>query len=98
MQLCLLPTLVANLKLPSFPTRRSSDLGSLGGAAAREAAGQSGGTRSDSAVDARARTAASVDARRRRSSGRGSRSEDHTSELQSPCKLVCRLLLAKLSK
>src|SRR5688500_19520576 len=25
----------------------------------------------------------------------GSRSEEHTSELQSPCNLVCRLLLAK---
>src|SRR5256885_10691163 len=27
--------------------------------------------------------------------GRGSRSEEHTSELQSPCNLVCRLLLEK---
>src|SRR5688500_19568859 len=26
------------------------------------------------------------------------RSEEHTSELQSPCKLVCRLLLAKKKK
>src|SRR5256885_7999408 len=26
---------------------------------------------------------------------RGPRSEEHTSELQSPCNLVCRLLLAK---
>src|SRR5256885_8868209 len=26
---------------------------------------------------------------------RGGRSEEHTSELQSPCKLVCRLLLEK---
>src|SRR6201993_3261467 len=26
---------------------------------------------------------------------RGSRSEEHTSELQSPCNLVCRLLLGK---
>src|SRR3989454_4800474 len=26
---------------------------------------------------------------------RGSRSEEHTSELQSPCNLVCRLLLEK---
>src|SRR5256885_13243668 len=26
---------------------------------------------------------------------RGRRSEEHTSELQSPCNLVCRLLLAK---
>src|SRR2546426_4743713 len=28
-------------------------------------------------------------------SGRGQRSEEHTSELQSPCNLVCRLLLEK---
>src|SRR5688500_8860143 len=28
----------------------------------------------------------------------GTRSEEHTSELQSPCKLVCRLLLAKKKK
>src|SRR2546426_1764377 len=27
--------------------------------------------------------------------GKGSRSEEHTSELQSPCNLVCRLLLEK---
>src|SRR5256885_12256336 len=30
-----------------------------------------------------------------RRSARGSRSEEHTSELQSPCNLVCRLLLEK---
>src|SRR5256885_5272237 len=29
------------------------------------------------------------------SSGRIARSEEHTSELQSPCNLVCRLLLEK---
>src|SRR5256885_3086305 len=28
----------------------------------------------------------------------GSRSEEHTSELQSPCNLVCRLLLEKKNK
>src|SRR6266566_9304846 len=28
----------------------------------------------------------------------GARSEEHTSELQSPCKLVCRLLLEKKKK
>src|SRR5205807_4218832 len=31
----------------------------------------------------------------RRQLPRGSRSEEHTSELQSPCNLVCRLLLEK---
>src|SRR2546426_8489616 len=30
--------------------------------------------------------------------GRGARSEEHTSELQSPCNLVCRLLLEKKKK
>src|SRR2546426_2762458 len=40
--------------------------------------------------------------RRRQQSGhgewRGRRSEEHTSELQSPCNLVCRLLLEKKKK
>src|SRR5256885_10741204 len=31
-------------------------------------------------------------------SARGRRSEEHTSELQSPCNLVCRLLLEKKKK
>src|SRR5256885_11341998 len=35
---------------------------------------------------------------RRRSSTRPARSEEHTSELQSPCNLVCRLLLEKKKK
>src|SRR2546426_3525215 len=30
--------------------------------------------------------------------GQGMRSEEHTSELQSPCNLVCRLLLEKKKK
>src|SRR2546426_1360909 len=33
-----------------------------------------------------------------RSPRRGPRSEEHTSELQSPCNLVCRLLLEKKKK
>src|SRR5256885_11915450 len=33
--------------------------------------------------------------RRRRAGAREHRSEEHTSELQSPCNLVCRLLLEK---
>src|SRR5256885_13879564 len=33
--------------------------------------------------------------RRRRSEAARGRSEEHTSELQSPCNLVCRLLLEK---
>src|SRR2546426_5424166 len=34
----------------------------------------------------------------RRSRSRDDRSEEHTSELQSPCNLVCRLLLEKKKK
>src|SRR5256885_16618890 len=34
-------------------------------------------------------------AKQRRSGNTGGRSEEHTSELQSPCNLVCRLLLEK---
>src|SRR5256885_2021648 len=44
-------------------------------------------------VAARAPTAISADARRWAKFKR--RSEEHTSELQSPCNLVCRLLLEK---
>src|SRR5256885_14716415 len=36
--------------------------------------------------------------RRSRPRRRRSRSEEHTSELQSPCNLVCRLLLEKKKK
>src|SRR2546426_6551474 len=36
--------------------------------------------------------------RQPRRARRGGRSEEHTSELQSPCNLVCRLLLEKKKK
>src|SRR5205807_4469221 len=73
--------------LHSFPTRRSSDLPSTPRAAL-------------------AHGALSISARPHRRSARqalrgacanlfGQRSEEHTSELQSPCNLVCRLLLEK---
>src|SRR5256885_6747314 len=38
------------------------------------------------------------DAHRRRTKRSDTRSEEHTSELQSPCNLVCRLLLEKKKK
>src|SRR2546426_8321770 len=38
---------------------------------------------------------ASLDAAAQRTAFREQRSEEHTSELQSPCNLVCRLLLEK---
>src|SRR5215467_15294649 len=45
-------------------------------------------------------TSECVSPRRRSRSGsaRARRSEEHTSELQSPCNLVCRLLLEKKKK
>src|ERR1039457_7417916 len=39
-----------------------------------------------------------ADADRQRAAFRHGRSEEHTSELQSPCNLVCRLLLEKKKK
>src|SRR2546426_8365781 len=52
-------------------------------------------SRAGAAADPRRRSRAgdaAGDARRTRD---GDRSEEHTSELQSPCNLVCRLLLEK---
>src|SRR5205807_10646626 len=66
-----------------FPTRRSSDLSPSNTPAVRLAA------RSRSAASGRCAPAASC------SSSSKARSEEHTSELQSPCNLVCRLLLEK---
>src|SRR5256885_12115809 len=48
----------------------------------------------DDVLDER-RLAGSRGNRKRRGRRGGRRSEEHTSELQSPCNLVCRLLLAK---
>src|SRR5688500_20411759 len=45
--------------------------------------------------DARRRHAGGPGGRRNRIARRTGRSEEHTSELQSPCNLVCRLLLEK---
>src|SRR5207244_11993986 len=74
---------------PSFPTRRSSDL-FLPGRAARTPASPPA-TRSH-----RARRCGSPRALAMGGHWRGEiRSEEHTSELQSPDHLVCRLLLEK---
>src|SRR5688500_19680849 len=64
----------------SFPTRRSSDLRSAGRPLIWVA--------SSSRSAAPTRVTAGLRAQ-------SSRSEEHTSELQSPCNLVCRLLLEK---
>src|SRR5256885_11303038 len=70
-----------------FPTRRSSDLAQHGPVDPQVDAVPSGGRVDPDAVeigDPHGHRRA-VDAR----------SEEHTSELQSPCNLVCRLLLEK---
>src|SRR3989454_6203453 len=56
-----------------------------------------GSTRTGSAREGRARSAPS-DRARPFGTRRPPRSEEHTSELQSPCNLVCRLLLEKKKK
>src|SRR5437773_667637 len=85
--------------LHSFPTRRSSDL------AARQAREHLGARRVQRAADRlpadprppRSRQSHAPNLRWRgpRAAGRGHRSEEHTSELQSHHDLVCRLLLEK---
>src|SRR2546426_6874703 len=81
-----------------FPTRRSSDLLSghsgqavAGHAARARLAGSPGEPPRD---DGRSAPRGTL----RPDVGRRARSEEHTSELQSPCNLVCRLLLEKKKK
>src|SRR5688500_19867959 len=83
----------------SFPTRRSSDLSrKMGQRLARR--------RLDAPLPYRPQIHRTNRGRKRLASVRGGtrrvaepehhhRSEEHTSELQSPCNLVCRLLLEK---
>src|SRR5205807_10541974 len=88
----------------SFPTRRSSDLhpGGNRGATAR-APGENGAdpatgvSRHDAPLRYHSTHSPGHQPRRPDSCdrSRGPRSEEHTSELQSPCNLVCRLLLEK---
>src|SRR5205809_6549308 len=78
----------AHRDLHSFPTRRSSDLvRDLGGDLPVLRPAAAGGLRRD--------VAAPQAGRARLAAGRGGRSEEHTSELQSRLHLVCRLLLEK---
>src|SRR5688500_19653034 len=72
---------MANRYLHSFPTRRSSDL-------ARHREEERRARRQERAQEPPAEVVRLADRRR-------VRSEEHTSELQSPCNLVCRLLLEK---
>src|SRR5688500_19567778 len=70
--------------LHSFPTRRSSDLGGGAALARRGGEGALWGGAARVALES--------------PDGLNERSEEHTSELQSPCNLVCRLLLEKKMK
>src|SRR5256885_6964214 len=63
------------------------------GVAARQSRGAPALARHAGVVFGLARGRGGVPARR--SAAAGARSEEHTSELQSPCNLVCRLLLEK---
>src|SRR5947208_10542238 len=83
-----------HLHLHSFPTRRSSDLIDRSARPHRPASRHSN-------RNARCHLGHSRRARRRREAHRDAplvRSEEHTSELQSPDHLVCRLLLEKKKK
>src|SRR5207249_11415188 len=87
--------------LPSFPTRRSSDLvsSSARSSPSRRSA-SSARRRAPSISDRRARSARRMAAAASPCAARAprSRSEEHTSELQSRFDLVCRLLLEKKKK
>src|SRR5205807_10006261 len=95
--------------LPSFPTRRSSDLFRFGDINLRlrgpldlvERQGRVGADapanvypdlREIRRYEVTLRRGLAYDAGQRRARVPGARSEEHTSELQSPCNLVCRLL------
>src|SRR2546426_5626907 len=79
-----------------FPTRRSSDLGLGVRLNTRRCLASYPARRGISTSAPHRVTTLSTYSRR---SGVGKhRSEEHTSELQSPCNLVCRLLLEKKKK
>src|SRR5690348_17907663 len=75
--------------LHSFPTRRSSDLSTS--ASCSSCRSRTAGTRPGNCSESTVPASASL----RELSTPSSRSEEHTSELQSPVQLVCRLLLEK---
>src|SRR5205807_9380416 len=94
-------------ELHSFPTRRSSDLAHDGLTLGAQGSQEDGplhlgaGDR-DLVVDPAEVTALHPERRQATAVAaldpRSHRSEEHTSELQSPCNLVCRLLLEKKKK
>src|SRR5688500_20240279 len=85
--------LVHRTALYSYPTRRSSDL------LAREAGGEILERSEKSHLGRKVLAAVrGIHGRDRHAGNVDERSEEHTSELQSPCNLVCRLLLEKKKK
>src|SRR5262249_58897796 len=84
---------VSSRALLSFPTRRSSDL--QGDQEPMRSIEQSGATVEDATRLALAALGAAPLSRSSTSISTSSRSEEHTSELQSLTNLVCRLLLEK---
>src|SRR5205807_4767405 len=77
--------------LHSFPTRRSSDLSAI----APRRSTTSRRRRSNSSAMATTQSCGPLRAVAAPACAIDDRSEEHTSELQSPCNLVCRLLLEK---
>src|SRR5688500_19236987 len=69
-----------------FPTRRSSDLDTE----VEPSKSTDPTSKGDSILGSKARKTGG-----KKSKSKSTRSEEHTSELQSPCNLVCRLLLEK---
>src|SRR5688500_19716711 len=79
---------VLHRHLHSFPTRRSSDL-------AQTTMKNLSKEPDKDLMKALEDYIKEVDTLGQAGGARGGRSEEHTSELQSPCNLVCRLLLEK---
>src|SRR5688500_19889979 len=77
--------------LHSFPTRRSSDLRAVHDSAEGKALSGEDAMLLSTTYDEFVHQGALLSAGQKRS-------EEHTSELQSPCNLVCRLLLEKKKK
>src|SRR5205807_9933486 len=101
-----LPPALHHRALPSFPTRRSSDLvhrardsdpprnGHLISRCWRSCRNSEGAAGEITTVVLECETKGAPDLPRTAEQP-ARRSEEHTSELQSPCNLVCRLLLEK---
>src|SRR5690348_17726680 len=95
------PGCATHRALHSFPTRRSSDLHRLGDPGVKGRPGDTRGGCTWSAERlclANKHAAVDPDAVLHGRSPASDRSEEHTSELQSPVHLVCRLLLEKKNK